>query len=421
MVLVEQGFIDEPVTAEEVERARQRILKQRELQATSTDNLAVSLSNWASQGDWRLYFLYRDTVEGLTVEQVQDAAERYFVRNNRTVGLYIPAEKSSRVSIPESPDLNNVLADYKGRAKVSEGEAFDPNPENIEQRTTRGQLTDGIKYALLPKKTRSESVAMLLTLRYGNAESLAGKLPLTEVMPLMMSRGTQRLDFGKLQDELTRLRAELQISGQPGLLQISVKTTRPNLEEVLDLVREIVREPRFDANELEVLRRQSLTAIEQAQNDPQSLATLSTQRILAPFPADDVRYVPTLKEELERTKALKIEDLRQFYADYVSAQAGELAVVGDFEPKLVLEKMKPALENWVSAIPYERVDRTAVTDVDGQAVLIETPDKANAVFYASQQYTMNDENADYPEMVLGNFVLGGGSLSSRLGTRVHQR
>ena len=67
------------------------------------------------------------------------------------------------------------------------------------------------------------------------------------------------------------------------------------------------------------------------------------------------------------------------------------------------------------------MDRTAVTDVDCQAVLIETPDKANAVFYASQQYTMNDENADYPEMVLGNFVLGGGSLSSRLGTRVRQQ
>jgi zinc protease len=421
LTTIEQGFLDAPVTPEELERARQKILKQRELEANSTDALSVSLSNWAAQGDWRLYFLFRDIVESLTVEQVQQVAERYLVRNNRTVGLYIPAEKAERVKIPESPDLNNVLADYKGREAIAEGEAFEASLQNIENRTERGQLTAGIKYAFLPKKNRGETLSLLLTLRYGNEETLKGKLTLTEVTPLMLSRGTERLDYGQLQDELTRLRAELRISGQPGLVQISLKTTRPNLEQVLDLLGEIIRKPRFGAEELDVIRRQALTALQQSKNDPQTLAALSTQRALAPFPADDVRYVPTLQEELERTKSLTIEQVREFYRDFISGQAGELAVVGDFEPNLIKEKLTPVLEGWSSEIPYRRVARTAFTEIAGRTLEIETPDKANAVYFAAKQIAISDAHQDYAELTLANFVLGGGALSSRLGTRVRQQ
>ncbi len=58
--VMESSFLEEPVTDKELERAVQQILKQRELQASDSDRIAVSLSDWAAQGDWRLYFLYRD-------------------------------------------------------------------------------------------------------------------------------------------------------------------------------------------------------------------------------------------------------------------------------------------------------------------------------------------------------------------------
>lgn len=54
------------VSDEDVERAKQKLLKQRELQAADSADLAVQLSEWAAQGDWRLYFLYRDRLEQVT-------------------------------------------------------------------------------------------------------------------------------------------------------------------------------------------------------------------------------------------------------------------------------------------------------------------------------------------------------------------
>src|ERR1035438_7878112 len=70
------------VTAEEINRARQQILKARELAANETSQLAVSLSEWAAQGDWRLYFLHRDRIEKVTPDAVQAVAARYLDRKS---------------------------------------------------------------------------------------------------------------------------------------------------------------------------------------------------------------------------------------------------------------------------------------------------------------------------------------------------
>ncbi len=210
--VLETSLTEEPVTDKEVQRAVQQILKSRELEASETDKLAISLSDWAAQGDWRLYFLFRDNIEKLTQQQVQQAAEKYFVRNNRTVGLFIPTEAAERILVPESPNLAEILQDYKGREAVAAGEQIDPSPLAIEQRTLRGTLDTGVEFALLPKKTRGETLSLMLTLRFGTADTLKDKLGAVELMGMLMSRGTDKWNYTELQDELTRLRTELSMN-----------------------------------------------------------------------------------------------------------------------------------------------------------------------------------------------------------------
>ena len=65
------------VTDEEVNRARQQILKARERASTDTAQMGVALSEWAAQGDWRLYFLHRDRIEKVTPEAVKAVAAKY--------------------------------------------------------------------------------------------------------------------------------------------------------------------------------------------------------------------------------------------------------------------------------------------------------------------------------------------------------
>ncbi len=419
--LMERSFVDSPVTEQEVERAKQQILKQRELEAAESDRLAVRLSDWAAQGDWRLYFLYRDSIEKLSRDQVQAAAEKYFVRNNRTVGLFIPSEESERVQIPEAPDLVALLKDYKGREAIAAGEQFDPSPLVIEGRTERGKLLSGMQYALLPKKTRGSTVSLMMTLRFGTGETLKDKVGAVELLGLLMSRGTDKLDYQQLQDELIRLRAELSMNSTIGLLQTSIKTKREFLPEVIDLLGDILRRPRLDSNELEVIRRQVVTQLQQSSTETQPLAIRHVRKTLAPYGRDDIRYVQTIDEEIEMYEGVKIEELRELHANYLSNQAGEISVVGDFDADEVKALLKSQLDNWKTSQPYVRVDRNAHPEIEGEIESIETPDKANAFLFSQQQYAMTDDDPSYASLVLGNFILGGGALSSRLGDRVRQQ
>ncbi|MEY4566673.1 MAG: Protease 3 precursor [Planctomycetota bacterium] len=410
-----------PIQADEVNRAKVQLLKDRELRATNTTDIAIELSDWGAQGDWRLYFLFRDRIEELKVEDVQRVAETYLVRNNRTLGQFIPSEKSERATIPERPVLSDVLADYKGRGDLEQGEEFDSSPLAIEERTERGVLVDGIKYAMLAKKTRGNTVNMTLNLRYGDENSLKGLVTASEILPDLLLRGTESLDYQALQDKLDELRTQIRASGTTGLLTISLQTKRQYLEELIPLIGEILRKPRMDAEEFEVLRRQYVTAAESQLSEPQALAPTALTRILNKYDKDDVRYNPTIEEEIERYKTVSVDDVRKLQSKYLSSQAGEVVLVGDFDVAAVKEQLTKALWKWKSEIPYQRIANKVDISVPGEIVTLQTPDKANAVYYAGEQFAMTDSDPLYPAMVVGNFVFGSGALASRLGDRVRQK
>ncbi|WP_231612450.1 M16 family metallopeptidase [Novipirellula galeiformis] len=419
--IIEKSLSESPITEQEVERAKQQILKERELESSDTDKIAVALSDWAAQGDWRLYLLYRDRIENLTVAQVQEAAKKYFVRNNRTVGLFIPSEQSERVAIPESPNLVELFKDYEGREAVAAGEMFDPAPLAIEARTTRGELVGGIRYAMLPKKTRGGSVTLNMTLRFGTGETLKGKIGAVELLGMLMAKGTRELDYQQFQDELTRLRAELSISSTVGLLQLQVKTKKEFLPEVVQLIGKVLREPRLSSEELEVIRRQVITSLQQSKNEPQALAPLSVRKRLAPYESDNVLYVQSIDEQLQMYSSVTADQIKQLHDNFLGNQAGEVAAVGDFDAEELQSWIAKELNDWTVAEPYVRVDRNPHPETEGSLEAIETPDKANAFFYSSEQYELNDADPAYASLVLGNFILGGGSLSSRLADRVRQQ
>jgi zinc protease len=406
---------------DEVNRAKLQLLKQRELAAADTSRIAVQLSEWASQGDWRLFFLHRDQIEKVTAKDVQDVANRYLRRENRTLGVFIPSDKSQKTEIPETPDLVKVLNGYKGREDVAAGEVFDVSPANLDARTTRATLPEGIKVAMLPKKTRGETVHLGLILRYGNPETLKNYQTAASLLPAVMLRGTKSLSRQQISDELDKNKATLSANGETGEATFLLETKRANLPAVLNLLKQILREPTLPADEFDILRRQNLSQLEEQLTNPQALAIVRVRRTVSPYAKDDVRYIPTLDEEIQRYTAATVDQVKKLYSGFLGSQAGELAIVGDFDTAECLKILRETFSGWASKQSYARIPRMNFPDVPGGLQQIVTPDKANAVYVAGEAFAMKDSDPDYPALMIGNFVLGGGTLSSRLGDRVRQK
>jgi zinc protease len=410
----------EKIDPADVERARTRLLKNTERALDDSNRFGVLLSSYVAQGDWRLFFVQRDRLGKVTAEDVQRVAAKYLTRSNRTVGLYVPIEKPERAAVPATPDVAALVKDVKGSATVAAGEAFDPTVENIAKRTTVGKLGGGVQTALLPKKSRGEQVELRLTLRYGNADTLRGQAAAADLLATLMARGTKKHNRQQLEDELNRLKARLSASEGLGYVTFSVECKRDKLPAALELLGEVLREPTFPADEFDVLKRQARDGLEKQHTDPSSLANRALERVLAPYPKDDVRYEPTFEEEIAQLEALTLDQVKKLYGQ-LGGGNGELVIVGDFEPATTLPRFEDMLKDWKNGAPYARIERPARTDVMGRHETILTPDKANAVYAAGLSLALSDADPDHPALAVGNFLFGGGSLSSRLGNRVRQK
>ena len=323
--------VKNPPTKEELERARTALLKQIELDLNNSNRVGLQMSEWISMGDWRLLFLHRDRLRTATAEDVQRVAAKYFKPSNRTVGLFIPTPTPDRAEIAPRPDVAAVLKGYKGDAVVAAGEAFDPSPANIDKRTTRATLPGGLKLSLLPKKTRGATVVAELTLRFGDEKSLMNRSTAGQLAGAMLMRGTTKRTRQQIQDEFDRLKARVRVGGAATNVNASIETTRENLPAVLRLVNEVLREPSFPAEEFEPLRQQRLASLEEQRSDPIALASVAFQRHMSPQEKGDVRYVKTIDESIADLKAVTLDDVKKFHADFYGASHGELAVAGDFE------------------------------------------------------------------------------------------
>ncbi len=416
-----ENFSKNAPSKEEVERAKTSMVKNIELSLNDANRVGLEMSEWIAQGDWRLFFLTRDRLRKVTPEDVQRVAANYLKQANRTVGVFVPTEKPDRAAIPtvKDADVSAMVKDYKGDAAVAVGEAFDPSPANIEARVKRAKI-GGLDTAFLSKKNRGEAVTANILLRFGDEKSLMNRGEASNFAGRLLERGTAKKTRQQIKDEFDNLKARVNVFGGATSAGVQIETTRQNLPAVLRLVGEVLREPSFPQTELEMLKQETLTQIESQKGEPTSVAFTELSRHFNVFPKGHPLYSGTFEEDIADIKAVTLDDVKRFYKDFYGASSGQMTVVGDFDEKEIAALTQEIFGNWKSANGYTRIkqDYRAVAPINQS---FETPDKANAFFVARMNVKVRDDNADYAALTLGNYMLGGGFLNSRLATRIRQK
>jgi len=407
-----ESFKDTPPTKEEIERVKRNYANQIEKMLNDPEQVGVVLSEAIALGDWRLFFQGRDAAQQVNSEQVTTVAARYLKRDNRTVGTFMPEDMVQRAEIPAAPPVADVLKDFKPKADIAAAEAFDPSQDNINRRTERKTI-GGLQAALLPKKTRGETVSVAMNLHWGDEKSLFGKQTVASMTSAMLTRGTSRFTREQLADEFEKLK----IAGS--IFQFD--TTRSNLPAALKLAAHVLKEPSFPAEQFEQLRQQTLVSIESRRNEPNSIAAQAMSEHFNRYPTGDWRSVLTIDEQLAAVKSVTLEDVRNFHRTFYGASQGELSIVGDFDPKQASDVVAAELGDWKSAAPYARLPRQNF-DIAPLRKNLDTPDKENGVYVGRLNLDLNDNDPDFAALSLANYIFGGGAgLNSRVMERIRQK
>ena len=418
LVRTVEGLRTEPVTEPELRRAKARWLKGWERGFANPEAIGFALSEYVAQGDWRLYFAERDRVRDIALADVQRVAAQWLVASNRTVGTYVPTEQPARAPAPRRVAAADSLRDFKPREAAARIVPFDASPANIDALTARGSVGP-IRLALLPKPTRGGVVHAVLTLRFGDADSLAGRAEVASAVAALLDKGTASLGREAVQDRLDELRSVLRFGGGADRIAVIIESRREHIAQVIALAGELLREPAFPADAFDELKRQLQARIEEQRKEPEALAQLAVERHADRFPRGDVRHVRNFDEWAADVDALTLDAVRDFHRRFYGASDALFAAVGDFAPAAVEAALGSAFAGWSSPIRHARIALPR-PEVEPMRTLIRTPDKQNATFVAQLALPISDRHADHPALLMADYLLGGGG-NSRLWKRIRER
>ena len=416
------GLAKNPVTEAEVNRAKANILKQVDQIFRNSSYLGTYMSEFIGAGDWRLSFIFRDRIEAMTPDKVNAAIQRYLINTNRTVGNFVPSKQPIRVDIEHTEGVDALVSSYKGKEALNAGEAFDVSYDNIQKTLQSGMLTkSNIEYGFIKKDNRGKTVNLNFTMRNGTVEQLMNKGLVARYTARMLNKGTKTKSRQDIEDKLSALKSSVFFNGSTGRTFAYVNSTEENLMETLALMTDMLKNPVFDATELEKLKTQDLAGLEESKNEPQSVVSRQIGILNNNFPKGHPSYAMTLEEEIAAINAVTVDAIKAYYKDFYGiSNSASLVAIGNMDEQAVKGYFEKEYGSFKNTKPYTEISNPYKPSKPANEQII-TPDKKNAFTLGILGFEASQYDDDYAALQVAGEIFGGGFLNSRIAGRLRQQ
>ena len=411
-----QEIAARPITQEELDLAKQKLTLARERMTEDVSSIGTSLTESIALGDWRMMFFAIDEALKVNLADLNQVATKYFKTSNRTVAQFLPTENPERAIVTAAPTAAERVKGYKGREGMAAGEAFDPTPENVTKRTETYKLAPNVTVNLLPRQTRGNTVLVSAEFKFADLDQLIGKTNGAELVGSTLMLGSKQFTQAQIRDKLIALKSVGSVSGSINRAYLSLNSKRDTVNEAVEFLAQILREPTVPATELEAFRNQVLTGLEAQRNEPGTAASAAMQKHFDTYPKGHPLGYVTLDEQIARIKSATRDELLAYHRDYYGTDNGVISVVGDFDAASMKTTLSKAFSGYASPKPYQRSVARYV-DIAPETVRIQIADKPNTVVLARTNIQIKDSDPDYLAMMVAEEILGTG-MDSRLSKRL---
>ena len=258
----------------------------------------------------------------------------------------------------------------------------------------------------------------LITIRFayfgGAAQDADGKEGQAYFVTAMMNEGAGDLDAIAFQEREQELAMKMDFDAGRDVMLGTVQTLTENKDEVFDLVRLAMSQPRFDEDALERVRAQILAGLKFDENDPATVASIAWDRIAF----QDHPYGRPVKGTNESVSKISADDLRDYVRRVFARDKLVVAVVGDIDA----QELGKVLDTIFGDLP-ERSDLVEVADAKpplGPAREVIVMNVPQSVAQFGLRGISRDDDDFIPAYVL-NYIIGGGGFSSRLMEEVREK
>jgi predicted Zn-dependent peptidase len=279
------------------------------------------------------------------------------------------------------------------------------------------RLSNGIPVLIVELHEVPVAQVNLVVLR-GSADDPPGKFGVASLTAAMLQEGAGARNSLELADAIDFLGADLSATAGTDSSAVRLHVPVARLSDALPLMADVVLRPTFPATELERLRRDRLTDILQARDDPATINALAFSRVLY---GPTHRYGLPTSGTAQTLSALSIDELRAFYAAAFQPANVTLIVVGDVTPDSVLPLLESGFSGWKAADrpPARAALPNPPALTERTIYLVDKPGAPQSEIRIGWVGVARSTPDYFPIQVM-NTILGG-SFSSRLNLNLRER
>lgn len=235
------------------------------------------------------------------------------------------------------------------------------------------------------------------------------KTGVSNIVARMMTQGTKRKTPLELEQAIQQLGASINITAGTEEIRINVNTLARNFQKTIDLVKEIILEPRWDEKEFDLIKKSALNQLKQQEGDPNSVAQQRYNELV--YGKSNIRSRNILGTAAS-VNEISIDDLKNYYSTYFSPSVTRVHVVGSIDQGKMIGGLKGLVAEWKSKkveIPSWPITEKATAKI----FFYDVPDAKQSVLrigYPALAVT----DPDYYPAVVTNYILGGGGFASQL-------
>jgi zinc protease len=414
----------EGVTQDEVNRVVAKISAQSILARDGSSVIASELTEAIAAGDWTDYITGVDRLKKVTPADVLRVALKYLVEDQSTTGYFIPKQSGSNEG-KDQVKANNFTTEN--------GPFYYRNPNHnhpeetavafsLEQRNTAEEIVvDESRIQKMASYFKREKVAgidvvsvktsakdfvtVAASISLGNYANENKNLMVPSLTASMLSKGTTLNDKFKFSEKLQKLGVNININASTTKINIGFKCLKKDLDQVISLLGEELRNPLFDAKELENLKQQYIGNTQQSLNDPGERGGIALSQAI--YPKGNPNCDSSVEEDLASIKSATLDEVKAFHKKYYGPVSMHLVIVGDTEGANLNTSLKKSFKNWNGGV-IENMKFQEAVKAASKTEVVTIAEKPSAELFIGQYTGLKRADADYIPFYIGNYTLGAG-------------
>lgn len=236
------------------------------------------------------------------------------------------------------------------------------------------------------------------------------KVGVANLMARLMTQGTAKKTPQELEEAIQQLGASINVFARSEDVRIGVTTLARNYQATLDLVEEILLQPRWDEKEFALIKQSVLSQIRQQEAEPNAVASLNFGKLV--YGKDDPRSRNILGT-VESVNAITIDDLKDYYRANLSPSVARMHVVGALPKATVTRSLAELNHDWKAKPVALPAAVAAPAPGPARVYFVDVPDAKQSVLRIGYR-ALAATDADFYPATVTNYILGGGGFASRL-------